>query len=149
MLLWTKSFIPEAVAHEWSHIELVARVGRHGIRTVPMWFNEGMATVVGQLPQHCEAVYEEAISSGFPIPPLSELRTEAQWGEAFKKYPNPKGLNVVYSTAGHEVQAWLQRVGRQGLFALMDRLKSGEHFSTAFDAVAETADSGSTDRIDE
>jgi hypothetical protein len=137
ILLWTKTFGSGEVAHEWSHLELAARVGPEGMRTVPMWFHEGLATVVGDIPRHSEAVYREAVSDGFPIPPLSELRTGTQWGEAFRKYPNAKRLNVVYATAGHEVRAWLQRCGREGLFALIERLKSGERFSTAFDAICE------------
>jgi hypothetical protein len=135
ILLWTKVFGPGEVAHEWSHIELYARTGRSGMRTIPMWFHEGLATVVGDIPRHSEAVYQEAVSSGFPIPPLSELRTEVQWGEAFKKYPNAKGLNVVYSTAGHEVRAWLQRVGQQGLLTLIEAVKSGEDFNIAFQRI--------------
>jgi len=137
LLLWTKTFDAGVIAHEWAHLELFARVSRKGARTVPMWFHEGLATVVGALPRHSEAVYREAVSSGFPIPPLSELRTEAQWGEAFKKYPNPKGLNVVYATAGHEVRVWLHRVGKEGLFTLFEQLKSGEPFGTAFGAIGE------------
>jgi len=137
ILLWTKTFGSGEVAHEWSHLELAARVGPEGMRTVPMWFHEGLATVVGDIPRHSEAVYREAVANGFPIPPLSELITGTQWGEAFGKYPNAKGLNVVYATAGHEVRAWLQRCGREGLFALIERLRSGERFSTAFDAIAE------------
>jgi hypothetical protein len=129
LLLWTKTFGAGEVAHEWAHLELFARVGPEGGRAVPMWFHEGLATVVGGIPRHSEAVYQEAVSSGYPIPPLSELRTGVQWGDAFKKYSNPKGLNVVYATAGHEVRAWLQRVGKEGLFALFERLKSGESFT--------------------
>jgi len=132
LLLWTKTFGSGEVAHEWAHLELFARVGPEGGRAVPMWFHEGLATVVGGIPRHSEAVYQEAVSSGYPIPPLSELRTGIQWGDAFKKYPNPKGLNVVYATAGHEVRAWLQRVGRQGLFDLFEALKAGEPFDVAY-----------------
>jgi hypothetical protein len=126
LLLWTKTFGAGEIAHEWAHLELFARVGPEGGRTVPMWFHEGLATVVGGLPRHSETVYQEVVSSGFPIPPLSELRTGPQWREAFKKYPNPKGLNVVYATAGHEVRAWLQRVGRQGMCDFIEAIKTGD-----------------------
>lgn len=136
ILLWTKVFGAGEVAHEWSHLELGARIGRSGMRTIPMWFHEGLATVVGEIPRHSEAVYQEAVSSGFPIPPLDQLRTEAQWGDAFAKYPNPKGLNVVYATAGHEVRGWLARVGRQGLFDLIDAVRVGEPFGVVYHRIA-------------
>lgn len=139
ILLWTKVFGPGEIAHEWSHLELYARIGRSGMRTIPMWFHEGLATVVGEIPRHSEAVYQEAVSSGFPIPPLSELRTEAQWGAAFRKYPNPKGLNVVYATVGHEVRSWLQRVRQQGLLTLIEAVKSGEDFNIAFQRIEKQA----------
>ncbi len=142
ILLWTKSFIPEAIAHEWSHLELFFRIGSSGMRTVPMWFNEGLATVVGGYAGHSEAVWQEAVSSGFLIPPMSDLRTPKQWGEAFRKYSNPKGLNVVYATSGHEVRVWLQRVGHEGLFTLIETIESGVEFSAAYDKLPGKAEAG-------
>jgi len=131
ILLWPKSLIPEAIAHEWSHIELYARLdGRWG--GMPGWFNEGLAVVVSDLPHHSEAVYQEAVSSGYPIPLLSDLAGR-QWTPSFmKRYENPKGLNIVYSTVGHEVRMWYQRVGQQGLLKLIEALKSGERFSAVY-----------------
>lgn len=140
ILLWTKVYGAGEVAHEWSHLELAARVGREGLRTVPMWFHEGLATVVGEIPRHSEAVYQEAVSSGFAIPTLGEMTKQAQWGEVFAKYPNPKGLNIPYATAGHEVRAWLQRVGPQGLNDLMAAIKTGESFDAAYYRIGKEAD---------
>src|SRR6266702_3798274 len=74
ILLWSKSFISEAIEHEWSHVELFARTAGPARRTIPNWFHEGLATVVDELPGHSEAVYQEAVSNGFPIPPMSDLR---------------------------------------------------------------------------
>lgn len=135
ILLWTKTFGAGEVAHEWSHLELVARVGRRQMRTVPMWFNEGLATVVGDIPRHSESVYQKALARGYPIPPLSTLETQEQWREAFTKYPNPEGLNVVYASAGHAVRAWLERVGPQGMHGLIEAIKSGKSFDVAFSGI--------------
>lgn len=132
ILLYPKSFTPEAVAHEWSHHELDARIDFFRRRTIPAWFNEGLATVAGGLPQHSEAVYQEGILSGFPVPAMNALVTGKQWGEAHKKYQNPKGLNLVYSTAGHEVRVWLKRVGPQGLQTLIARINRGEDLDTVY-----------------
>ena len=132
ILLWPKSFIPEAIAHEWSHVELFARLNDIKGTGLPGWFNEGLAVVVSELPQHSETAYQEAVSSGYPIPSMSDLSNH-QWTPAFmKEYENPKGLNVVYSTAGHEVRIWYQRVGQEGLLKLIEALKSGEKFSAVY-----------------
>jgi len=139
ILLWPKVFGAGEVAHEWSHLELHARVGASGARrTIPNWFHEGLATVVADLPRHSEAVYEKAVESGVAVPPLSELRTSAQWAAAFKKYPNPNGPPVVYATAGHEVHTWLQCVGKPGLFELIESVKSGEEFDSAYERIGRT-----------
>lgn len=139
ILLWTKTFGAGEIAHEWSHLELAARVGRRPMRTVPIWFNEGLATAVGGIPRHAEPVYQKALARGYPIPPLAELRTREQWRDAFTKYPNPEALNVVYATAGHAARAWLQRVGRPGMRGLIEAIKAGENFDAAFPRIGSQA----------
>jgi hypothetical protein len=130
ILLSLKVYGPGELAHEWSHIELAARIG--DIQTIPMWFHEGLATVVGAIPRHSEAIYQEAVAGGFSIPPLDDLGTIKQWDESFKKYPNPKGLNVVYATAGHEVGIWLDSVGQKGLIEFIEAMKSGGKFDEVY-----------------
>jgi hypothetical protein len=128
ILLWQKSFIPEAIAHEWSHVELFARLDGK-FMGMPGWFTEGLAVVVSELPNHSEAVYQEAVSSGYLIPSMRDLAGR-DWD--FKKFENPKGLNVFYSTAGHEVRTWYQRVGQPGLLNLTEALKAGKRFSDVY-----------------
>jgi hypothetical protein len=128
ILLWPKSFIREAIAHEWSHAELFARLNGK-INRVPGWFNEGLAVVVSELPHHSEAVYQEAVSSGYRIPSMSDLAAR-EWD--FKKFENSKGLNVFYSTAGHEVRMWHQRVGQPGLLELIEDLEARKKFSEVY-----------------
>jgi hypothetical protein len=130
ILLWPKSFIPEAIAHEWSHVELCARLCEKGLK-IPGWFNEGLGVVVSELPQHSEAVYQEAVSSGYVIPSMSDLHNR-NWIPLFKQYENPKGLNIIYSTVGHEVRMWHQRVGQSGLLNLIEDLKAGKKFSDIY-----------------
>jgi hypothetical protein len=131
ILLWPKSFIPEPIAHEWSHVELFARLGDAGMKRIPGWFNEGLAVVVSELPQHSEAMYQEAVSSGYAIPSMSDLHRR-EWGPLFKQYENPKGINIIYSTVGHEVRMWYQRVGQAGLLRLIEALKAGKKFSDIY-----------------
>lgn len=130
ILLWPKSFIPEAIAHEWSHVELFARLDGK-FMGMPGWFNEGLAVVVSELPEHSEAVYQEAVSSGYAVPSMSDLHRR-DWGPLFEHYENPKGLNVIYATVGHEVRTWHQRVGQSGLLDLLEALRSGKRFSDVY-----------------
>jgi hypothetical protein len=131
ILLWTRSFTPAALAHEWSHFELLTRLG-DSARGVPMWFHEGLGDATGgDMPRHSEALYQEAVASGVPIPTLDELKLLKQWGPAHEKYANPK-VNLPYTTAAHEVRRWLQRVGREGLLELIEALNSGEPFDAAY-----------------
>lgn len=140
ILLVPKSFIPEAISHEWSHVELRARVSRSGHRRIPMWFHEGLAVAVSKLPNHSDETLRAAKARGFAIPEdikaFGELKV---WSNALDEYRNPEGLNVMYAAAGHEVRNWLARVGRRGLLALIEAIDSGERFSAAYDRIALTA----------
>lgn len=130
IMLIPKSIIPEAIAHEWSHNELLARVGRSGLRTIPVWFNEGLAVITSKLPRHSEEVWAELKQDGVDLPKIGELETIDQWIAANRKtYENQKGRNVVYTAAGHEVRAWFKQVGQAGLLELLDVVKAGGNFN--------------------
>jgi hypothetical protein len=126
------------VAHEWSHAELATRVGLWRLRRVPQWFDEGVAVTVSEEPSHSEAIYQEAIRLGTPIPALTDLVTLRQWNAMARRYGdralNPHHLGVVYSTAGHEVRSWYARVGARGLVGLLEHLRNGKDFATGYAA---------------
>ena len=52
-----RGVLPEILAHEFSHVELHARVGLWGMLTgaVPAWFDEGMAVLVSQDQRYLDA----------------------------------------------------------------------------------------------
>jgi hypothetical protein len=139
VLLLPKSFIPEAIAHEWSHVELHARVGRSGYRRIPMWFHEGLAVAVSRLPAHSDDTLRRAQARGYAVPQdvraLGDLKV---WSDALRQYQNGEGLNVVYAAAGREVRGWLECVGSRGLPDLIEALNSGEQFVVAYDRIAQT-----------
>src|SRR4029077_4698589 len=119
-LLIPKSFVPEAISTEGAHAELYARVGRAGYRKIPMWFHEGLAVAVSKLPNHSDDTLREAERLGLPIPSrIKELEAPGVWSNALNDYQNSKGLNVVYSAAGHEVREWLGRGGKQRVVGLL------------------------------
>jgi hypothetical protein len=124
------------VTHEWSHAELSARIGVWRMRAVPQWFDDGVAITASEEPSHAESVYQEALRTGVPIPALTDLVTLRQWSRTAQRYGDPKlnphHLGVVYSTAGHEVRPWFERVGTAGLNRLIARVASGEDFATCY-----------------
>jgi hypothetical protein len=81
-------------SHEMSHVELHERLDR----TIPQWFDEGLAVVVSQDPRylgdHCERVFDG---------PLPETLTG--WLDAVS------ADQQVYSKAGCRVQRWLDANG--------------------------------------
>ena len=130
--------LTQLVAHEWSHAELYRRVGgwRH-IGKIPRWFDEGVAVVVADEALHAPANWDEIARRGLPTPPLTELVSRRDWAAAVQNYgetrgDDPSNLRVVYSTAGHEVRAFLACAGRAGVAAVLDAVQADEPFDAAY-----------------
>lgn len=108
------------VAHELTHIELHVRVGTfRAWRTVPAWFDEGLAVLVSQDPRYSEAAWMAATQNGRHLTTNDAIR----WGK--------RGWLETYGTARHEVGAWYARAGHEGLMRLIANLKQGEPFNEA------------------
>lgn len=132
------------LTHEWSHAELSSRMdawmdGVFGIHSIPTWFDEGLAVVVSEEPTHSEKVWEQIVAAKMNAPKLEDLVSLKEWNTAAKKLGDvdssigiPGKICVVYATAGHEVRKWHQRVGRDGLLKLIEKVKSGEDFESSF-----------------
>ena len=110
----------EAVlAHEMVHAEAGARTSP---RVVPSWFDEGLATLVGEAPD-CRRQLPRGIDD------LRRLDDRV----VLEKYTEVPGLLVpVYCQARAEVDAWLSRAGKPRLFALLDAVRSGRSFYDAY-----------------
>ena len=130
--------LPRLVAHEWSHAELYRRAGgwRH-IGKIPRWFDEGVAVVVADEALHAPAHWDEIARRGLSTPPLTELVSRRDWAAAVQKYgetrgDDPSNLRVVYSTAGHEVRAFVACAGSAGVAAVLDAVQADEPFDAAY-----------------
>lgn len=136
--LSAKGLTAPLIAHEWSHAEVYRRVGGWWYaRKIPRWFDEGVAVVVADEPRHSENNWREIQRRGLPVPVLGELQSFSDWGTAVKKYGETEGevpgnLHVVYTTAGHEVRAFLACAGPAGVLTLLDALHSGSTFDDAY-----------------
>jgi hypothetical protein len=105
------------LAHELAHVELRARIGAEFMAELPQWFNEGVATSIGD-PADCE---------GEPKG-LLDLRT-LDANKAWRNYTNlPGRSHPTYCQARAEVTTWLARNGRQRFFWLLDWVRAGRPF---------------------
>jgi len=138
IILVPENVIPETLAHEWSRIELMTRIAPSSQDMVPRWFEEGLAVIASNLPQHSENVWRQIVNDNLPYPGLDELETMEQWVDAntTTEYKNPKGLNIVYTTAGHEVRAWYKYAGQSGLLKLINAMQSGEKFHNIYKSLS-------------
>ncbi len=144
ILISPKGISIPILAHELSHAELRTRMnarmdGIFGIPSMPTWFDEGLAVAVSDEPAHCEKIWEEVVASKRTVPKLEELGSLKEWNKAVKQFGDvdysrgvPGKICVVYATAGHEVRKWYQRVGRDGLLKLIDKVQSGDDFERSF-----------------
>ena len=130
---------PAYVAHEWWHIELHHRVGYGVIRSLPRWFDEGVAVWVSDDPQYGEAMYRRVLDAGIVPPTLQELTTMDDFNAAVGRYGDhlwaekpDDALRVVYPTAGHEIRRWMDAVGVDGLRSMIVGLAHGEPFDVLY-----------------
>lgn len=133
------------IAHEWSHAEMRSRLSLGAWLQMPQWFDEGVAVVISEAPQHSESHWQYLIASDIPRPTSEELRSFTslnRWLQAVRRYGEDKNIervakgeptvSPVYSAAGHELRAWLAESGKQGLAELLKRLNSGEEFEAVY-----------------
>lgn len=121
------------IAHELAHAELHLRIGWWGLLTggYPAWFDEGLAVLVSRDPRtldltrpnapRCRVVMSDADVARLPT-------TTSHWVEEMWR------TRDLYARAGCVVARWYQAAGRTGLMALIDDLRSGSSFASAFAA---------------
>ncbi|HTP51853.1 MAG TPA: hypothetical protein VMK42_14255 [Anaeromyxobacteraceae bacterium] len=118
---------PVKAAHEFSHVELSARVGAlRALLRVPSWFDEGLAVLVSEDPVFAEDRWLVETSGGATAPALDQLASMADWLAATRAHL------PAYGTARHEVAAWYTRAGPWGLARLFAKLRAGEEFRRAY-----------------
>lgn len=136
------------IAHEWSHAEMVSRLGLSAWLRMPRWFDEGVAVVLSEAPQHAESHWQYLIAADIHRPTSEELRSLkslSEWHQAVQRYRDDKNiarqergepnLSPVYAAAGHELRPWLAKAGKHGLAAFLERLDRGEEFEAAYQSI--------------
>jgi len=107
------------LTHELSHIEHRARFGTG---RAPSWFHEGVAVYVSGEPD-CNGVFAKGIDD------LSKL----SYGNSWDVYTNDRSrIRQTYCQAAHEIRSWVLKSGKPALLNLMDDVKAGKPFDSAF-----------------
>ena len=128
----------DVVAHEMCHDELFTRLGWWTTtRQIPQWFNEGLALMVDyrfvatsdSIQRYLDYKEECAyVSSGGQIVlSLSEISSLHGFFNG-----NEGHVMLAYMTSGMEVSRWLANTGTQHVPRLINRIKAGETFDTAY-----------------
>jgi hypothetical protein len=112
---------------------------------LPAWFDEGLAVVISEAPEHSELHWNNLVASNTPRPTRKELYTFkslSQWYDAVHQYGDDKNMErkakgepesyPVYAAAGHELRPWVASVGRQGLLAFITQLNNGEEIESIY-----------------
>lgn len=133
------------LAHEWSHAEMSTRLTLFAWKSMPQWFDEGLAVAISEAPEHSEDHWQFLINTHIPRPSRDELLTYQslqQWLAGVHRFGDDKNfermtqgqptLSTVYAAAGHEVRPWLAQVGSTGLLDFIQRMNDGADFDTAY-----------------
>lgn len=143
------------LAHEWSHDEIRTRLTFLAWWRLPRWFDEGLAVAISEAPEHSEAHWRFLVDSDIERPSRDELmayNSLRQWLDAVHRYGETKNrerkargepeIRPVYAAAGHEVRAWLDEAGREGLLDLLRRLNEGDEFGMVYSSAVNPVTSG-------
>lgn len=110
------------LAHEFSHVEVAARLNG---KQVPAWFDEGLATFIGNEPD-CTYV------TGKGIADLTTLELGAKWTSYTV---NSANFSKTYCQARAEVAAWTSKHGIAGVAQLLQSVSQGQSFSSQYGAL--------------
>ena len=137
VLLSPRDLTAPAIAHEWSHAELHTRVGgARAAKEIPRWFDEGLAAMISNDPDHSEEAWQAIKEARIATPALKEMENAEKWQAAVKKYgnstTNKEQYKVLYATAAHEVRRWYRKAGKMGLTQLIESVRQGKSFIRAY-----------------
>ncbi len=117
----------DILAHELTHAELHTRLSANALRKIPSWFDEGLALQNDYRERYGLEAWIEQTDNGKKIVPLEDMDEPSEFYAG-----TVEDRRFRYLNAKHEVSEWMETHKRQGLLKLIDRLNSGEDFSTAY-----------------
>jgi len=132
----------DIIAHEITHTELYYRVMngrpfRFMDNVIPVWFNEGLASISDYRDIMSEDEYLRRKENGLFISEVTSL-TRADFR---KNHVNDSTINALviqefYLMSKFEVKAWLDKNGVEGLLLLIDGIRAGKDFHDLYHGVS-------------
>ena len=117
----------DIIAHEFTHAELHTRLNMKALKSIPTWFDEGLATQNDYREQYGLDAWIEQTDNGKNTVPLEDMDTGSEF------YADPvEDRRFRYLNAKHEVGVWMDTHQQKGLLELFDKLNNGEGFDTAY-----------------
>ncbi len=117
----------DIIAHELTHAELHTRLNMKALKSIPTWFDEGLATQNDYREQYGLDAWIEQTDNGKNTVPLEDMDTGSEFYAG-----TVEDRRFRYLNAKHEVSEWMEIHGQKGLLELLDKLNSGEEFDTAY-----------------
>ena len=135
LLLSPRGLNAVIASHELTHIELHNRIGAlRAWRSIPPWFDEGLAVLVSEDPRFSEEAWLKATDNGRKVPRLDDIGGMLGHGSWL----------LSYGTAKREVAAWYSHAGRAGLQELIAEVKNGTDFSSALNSISPVREASGT-----
>ena len=117
----------DIIAHELTHAELHTRLNMKALKSIPTWFDEGLATQNDYREQYGLDAWIEQTDNGKNALPLEDMDT------GFEFYADPvEDRRFRYLNAKHEVSVWMDTHQQKGLLELLDKLNKGEDFDSVY-----------------
>jgi hypothetical protein len=118
----------DAIAHELAHAELAARIGAWKWRSIPRWFDEGVAVQFDG--RYSEEEWRLRTDDGRTAPKLDEIGVIK--GSDWLSYP----------TAKHELRGWLDIVQTKGFLDFLSAVRNGADFQDAYRSTVQAVQAG-------
>jgi hypothetical protein len=117
----------DIIAHELTHAELRTRLNVKALKSIPTWFDEGLATQNDYREQYGLKAWIEQTDNGKNTVPLEDMDTGSEF------YADPlEDRRFRYLNAKHEVSVWMDTHQQKGLLDLLDKLNKGEDFDSVY-----------------
>lgn len=117
----------DIIAHELTHAELYTRLNMKALKSIPTWFDEGLAMQNDYREQYGLDAWIEQTDNEKNALPLEDMDTGSEF------YADPvEDRRFRYLNAKHEVGEWMNIHQQKGLHELLDKLNNGEEFDTAY-----------------
>lgn len=116
-------FNVDVVAHEMTHAELHSYLSRNTPRSLPTWFDEGLATQNDYREKYSFENWAEKTDNGKNVTPLEEMDTSAEF-----YCSDDEERQFHYICAKYEVRDWLDKHSAKELIELVKAVMNGADF---------------------